>query len=48
MEVAATQTEFYMSLLRYIVGFVCLTSFTVAVIGIIYLATIFFPYAKDR
>jgi len=48
METTTTQAAFYLPLLRYIVGTVCLTSFTVAVIGIIYLATIFFPYAKDR
>lgn len=48
METTATQADFYLPLLRYIVGTICLTSFTVGTIGIIYLATIFFPYAKDR
>jgi len=48
METTATQAAFYLPLLRYIVGTICLTSFTVAAISIIYLAIIFFPYAKDR
>ena len=48
METTATQAAFYLPLLRYIVGGICITSLTVAVAGIIYLAAILFPYAKDR
>ena len=48
METTATQAAFYLPLLRYIIGTICLTSFTIATIGIIYLAAILFPYAKDR
>lgn len=48
METTATQAAFYLPLLRYIVGGICITSLTIALGGIIYLAAVLFPYARKR
>ena len=48
MNTTATQADFYLPLFKYLLGFGVGITFIIAAMALIYLAILFFPYAKDR